>query len=1092
MHSLIAHFTPLSMHFALYKIAFYTMKHTLMRTAGTLMAALFLIGNSLSAQTTDNELLQRADKQYNLYAYNLALKTYQDALRNDPNNAYILGRIGDCHYQLNRPQEALSWYDKASASSTASAQTYMQYGRALMQTGDYVGAKKWFQYANQGGNAVTANHFVSMAEYALAASGKEALYQVRNEPGINTDAADYLPAFQGDAVVFSSARNDKKRNTPGKSAQDWSGSSNNQLFTARRNTNGMLHNLEFLRSDLENMYNEGPVSFSANGQRVAFCRNNFIDGARQVAERGVNLSLYTGEVKNGQWTNVRPFPYNGSDYGTGFPCLSADGNTLWFASNDPNGSAGGWDIYVTTWENGNWTLPRNMGTPVNTPGNEVTPFMDGVNLYFASDWHKGFGGLDVFRTDLVNGVPTDVYHLGPGINSSRDDYGFIFDSRENIGYFTSNRPDGGSKGKEDIWQVRKRADEFVISVTDERQFPLAGAQIDFSACGAGTKQTDQTGKYAFNVTSGKADCYVTVRKEGYSAATAAINSRGTKYVSLVLQNLSAPAATTPSTTSAPVATTKPAEYSTPSTATPVASREEYIIYVVDGANSPVANAEIDFSECSAGTKYSDAAGRYGFAVNGPLNCSITVRKGGYVSTLLTIRPSSSRTLTAILLDTRGFGEPVASSDNTIQVDRPATYSTNSSNKPAVVSTTTPMASDMELISEQQLSPSKHTAINTDGSVETLSGYAVQIATSPTKFTPKMLEKYDDLNRYGNLYSKLEAKAFKLRLGVYATQTDAERVQKQIKDKHKGAFVTAEKNADARLAVKVEAIDDNRPAQYSTGTGKGKPADLKVISAVEAAKPAEPTLHFSIEVGTYTADQPSALNKYGSLMAYGNLFTVVENGLNRVRLGVWNKYESAAAALQQVVANGYPQATVVTQKADKDTERLLLAGVSNAPTAPVAETKVSAAAPAPTVYSTTPAPTKKPAPKGKATEPEKTADKPVVYSTPTTVTPVPVEAAPKPVPYATSAAKLDKEPGRYFVRLVSVTTDPRMFDAKKAEKAGGKVESRPSPNGATVFLLGGFGDLTATAAACERAIQLGYKDAYVVKETEDMVLRRVQF
>lgn len=169
----------------------------------------------------------------------------------------------------------------------------------------------------------------------------------------------------------------------------------------------------------------------------------------------MNMSLYIADVVNGEWQNTKPFPYNGVDYATGFPSLTDDGNTLVFASNNSSTTTGGkgWDIYVSNFVNGEWSAPRNLGAPLNTSGNEITPFYSGADLYFSSDWHIGLGGFDVFRAQLANNDVTNIFHLGPGINSSYDDYGFIFNAQQNTGYLTSNRP--GGRGNEDIWQVQK-------------------------------------------------------------------------------------------------------------------------------------------------------------------------------------------------------------------------------------------------------------------------------------------------------------------------------------------------------------------------------------------------------------------------------------------------------------------------------------------------------------------------------------------------------------------------------------------------------------------------------------------------------------
>jgi len=549
--------------------------------AAWLSLAFATVTTLLAAQSSQSEDLQRADKQYDLYAYNLALKTYEEVLKIQPNNAHALARTGDAYFQLNRPEDALPWYDQAVKRQDAEPEALLNYGKALLQTGDYAGAKKWFlRYAET--NATVGGHYASLADYAAQNANKEALYTVKNE-ALNTVAADFSPAFYGNRVAYSSSRTDIQRQTQSKTSSDWSGAAYNQLFVTQRNPDGIyLQKPQFLRSDLQNAYNEGPVSFSADGKRVAFCRNNFIDGTRQIAEKGLNMSLYTADVVDGSWVNIKAFPYNGSDFATGFPTLSPNGKMLLFASNQPGG-LGGWDIYVSNWVSENWTTPRNIGSPLNTPGNEVTPFYDGNNLYFSSDWHSGLGGLDVFRAELGDESVSNVYHLGPGINSSYDDYGFIYNEQQKIGYVTSNRP--GGRGHEDIWQVTKKRESqppvavvtanpattpasptqystttqypaptqystpttttstptaewgtLYVLVNDEYGNILPNANLDFSTCGLGTGRTDKDGKFFFRALNYVVDCSVETSREGYQDTRVDLTGFGQRNVVVAMSH----------------------------------------------------------------------------------------------------------------------------------------------------------------------------------------------------------------------------------------------------------------------------------------------------------------------------------------------------------------------------------------------------------------------------------------------------------------------------------------------------------------------------------------------------------------------------
>ncbi len=127
--------------------------------------------------------------------------------------------------------------------------------------------------------------------------------------------------------------------------------------------------------------------------------------------------------------------------------------TLYFFASDREGGFGGWDLYLSYKEGTNWTKPINLGPAVNTPGDEITPYFDGLNLYFASDYHLGFGGFDVFMAEQGEGRWLKSTNLGQPVNSSTDDYGMIMDSYRNFGYMVSNR--SGGKGLEDIYRVVK-------------------------------------------------------------------------------------------------------------------------------------------------------------------------------------------------------------------------------------------------------------------------------------------------------------------------------------------------------------------------------------------------------------------------------------------------------------------------------------------------------------------------------------------------------------------------------------------------------------------------------------------------------------
>jgi len=144
-------------------------------------------------------------------------------------------------------------------------------------------------------------------------------------------------------VYASSSANFSRK---GGSISHWTGTSRNQLLLTEPDPNGFLKSPKPLHSDLRASWNEGPLAYSSDGKQVAFSKNNFAEGTRQIRTAGIELSIFTAEVRGeGDWENAVPFPYNGSDYSTGYPCFSADGQALYFASDRP-GKSRRWREYA--------------------------------------------------------------------------------------------------------------------------------------------------------------------------------------------------------------------------------------------------------------------------------------------------------------------------------------------------------------------------------------------------------------------------------------------------------------------------------------------------------------------------------------------------------------------------------------------------------------------------------------------------------------------------------------------------------------------------------------------------------------------------
>lgn len=193
-------------------------------------------------------------------------------------------------------------------------------------------------------------------------------------------------------------------------------------------------------------YNEGAQSVSTDGKLIFFTACTRSDGYG-------SCDIYFSRNRNGVWSTPQNAgaPVNSSAWESQ-PSISANGETLYFVSNRPGGK-GGMDIWKCDLkgfsEGGkpDWSTPVNLGDSINTPGNEISPFIhsDGKTLYFASDFWPGLGGYDIFYSrQKKDNQWTRPRNMGYPINTYKDEQGLVVDAAGKNAYYSSDRP--GSKG----------------------------------------------------------------------------------------------------------------------------------------------------------------------------------------------------------------------------------------------------------------------------------------------------------------------------------------------------------------------------------------------------------------------------------------------------------------------------------------------------------------------------------------------------------------------------------------------------------------------------------------------------------------------
>jgi hypothetical protein len=203
----------------------------------------------------------------------------------------------------------------------------------------------------------------------------------------------------------------------------------NDLFFVQKLDGNEWGPLQFLTGEVNSKYHEGKCSLTKDGNSMYFTRFQN-DSAGNILR----------SVKSGSdWGAPYLISLNSPKYRIKDPCITPDGKKLFFASN-AKGGFGGYDIYVSVYERGDWSTPKNLGSNVNTKGDEIAPFYQtNGRLYFSSDKLPGLGHFDIFYSREYNGVWIKSKSLPETINSNRDDLYYFSDAGDSTGYFCSNR-----------------------------------------------------------------------------------------------------------------------------------------------------------------------------------------------------------------------------------------------------------------------------------------------------------------------------------------------------------------------------------------------------------------------------------------------------------------------------------------------------------------------------------------------------------------------------------------------------------------------------------------------------------------------------
>ena len=417
-----------------------------MRNIKLLCLAFVLISTSGFGQTAKQK---RADRQFSNFSFVKAIGTYEKLIDTSFNQHYAMRKLADAYIMLRQPERALPIYKRVVEQENVPSEYFLYYAQTLRATGDYEASKVWMKKYRDAGNTQDSRvkYFFKNDDLASAifnTNEKNSIHKL----GFNTKFNDFGAVALNDAIVFSSSRDE---GVSVKRLYAWDGQPLLDMYQVS-GEDGSVESTTELEGDVNTIHHDGPATFNADGTKMYFSRNNYLDAKKiEDADGIMHIGIYSADLVEGKWTNVQATNLNNPNYIVYHPSLSEDGKSLYFASDMPGG-VGGTDIYMSAVnEDGSLGAPTNMGPIVNTEGNESFPFIyEGETLYFSSDGHVGLGLMDVFAAVKdENDAIVNVINLGEPINSKKDDFAYYLIGDGFKGYLSSNRK--GGVGGDDVY-----------------------------------------------------------------------------------------------------------------------------------------------------------------------------------------------------------------------------------------------------------------------------------------------------------------------------------------------------------------------------------------------------------------------------------------------------------------------------------------------------------------------------------------------------------------------------------------------------------------------------------------------------------------
>ena len=502
-----------------------------------------LLGCAQPLEAQRRSPAKNADTAFERGQYSLAIDRYKKAVKKlkkkkfESERTRVYYQLAECYRLTENTKQAASYYKRVGKTEFPKSEPvfYLHYGDVLKRNQKYDEALECYNTYSElvpddPRGRRSADDIAKIQEWLEYPSK----YEVTRVKALNSKASDFGVAWITNSyndVIFCSTR----EGGVAKEKDAITGQHFADFYYSRQDKKGVWDKPELV--DEENGINtkgsEGVPFFTKTFSDVYFTRcpndKKRQSGCQIMKSKRAGTSFAEATV-------VEIAGIDSLDI-VGHPTLSADESVMYFAT-ERNGGFGGKDIWVTyKGDDGKFARPFNLGDVVNTPGNEMFPFLrNDTTLYFASDGHGGMGGLDIFVTTVdTAGMWSEPVNLKSPINSIGNDFAIMFHPTEERGFFASNR-DSRNGQDDDIYYFMEPPILFTVNGTIKNKNSLqyvSGANVSIAGTDGTRATTLSSDKGAFQFNEGIVQLdniyVITIEKDNFFTMTDTISTVGLEF-----------------------------------------------------------------------------------------------------------------------------------------------------------------------------------------------------------------------------------------------------------------------------------------------------------------------------------------------------------------------------------------------------------------------------------------------------------------------------------------------------------------------------------------------------------------------------------